>query len=269
MSRLAAPTRVLDLKVPEVGALFWATKIATTALGEAVSDYLARAVDPVLAVGCTFVVFAAVLVAQLLTRRYHPWLYWLAVTMVAIFGTMAADVLHVALGVPYVVTTVGFAVALAAVLVMWRRTIGTLSIHTVRTTPRELFYWATVSATFALGTAAGDLTSIVFHLGYLGAGVAFAFVICIPWFGYRRLRWNEVGSFWFAYVVTRPLGATFADWLGAPKGVAGALGLGHGPVAIVLLAIVAILVAVTQPRHLRPAGVVGGAIAGPSPDAAA
>lgn len=254
MSRVAQPARLLAVKVPEVTALFWATKIVTTALGEAVSDYLAAAFDPALAVAATFVVFGVVLVIQLLARRYHPWLYWSAVTMVAIFGTMAADVLHVGLGVPYAVTTVGFAVILAAVLLAWRLAMGTLSIHTVRTRPRELFYWATVSATFALGTAAGDLTATVLHLGYLGAGLAFAVVICVPWAGYRLFHWNEVGSFWFAYVVTRPLGASFADWLGAPRGMAGALGLGHGPVALGLLVIVAVLVAVAQLQHSRAIG---------------
>lgn len=253
MSRAVPSVRQFAVKVPEVTVLFWATKIVTTALGEAVSDYLAATFNPVLAVGATFVVFAVVIVAQLVARRYIPWLYWLAVTMVAIFGTMAADVLHVALGVPYAVTSVGFAVILAAVLVAWRLTMGTLSIHTVRRGPRELFYWATVCATFALGTAAGDLVATVFRLGYLGAGVAFAIIICIPWAGYRLLHWNAIGTFWFAYVVTRPLGASFADWFGAPRGMDGALGLGHGPVGLALVVVVAVLVAVAQVRHVRHA----------------
>lgn len=254
MPSVVRPARLLAVKVPEVTVLFWATKIVTTALGEAVSDYLAATFNPVLAVAATFVVFIVVLAAQLAARRYHPWLYWSAVTMVAIFGTMAADVLHVGFGVPYAVTTTGFALILAAVLIAWRLTMGTLSIHTVRTRPREFFYWATVCATFALGTAAGDLTATVFHLGYLGAGLAFAVIICIPWAGYRLLHWGEVASFWFAYVVTRPLGASFADWLGAPRGMAGALGFGHGPVGLALLVVVAVLVAVTQARHSRELG---------------
>jgi uncharacterized membrane-anchored protein len=231
----------MTIKVPEITALFWAIKLTTTALGEAASDYLVRVMDPVIAVGATFLVFAAVLVAQLLARRYHPWLYWLAVTMVAVFGTMAADVLHVALGVSYLESSIGFAVILAAVLIAWHRAQRTLNIHSIDTTPRELFYWATVSAAFALGTAAGDLFATEFHLGYPGSAAVFAAVILIPWGGFRLARWNAVGSFWFAYIVTRPLGASFADWLGADRSASG-LGVGHGPVSLILLAIVVVLV---------------------------
>jgi len=232
----------MAIKVPEVTALFWVTKLLTTAFGESASDYLVRVVDPVVAVGATFAVFALAIIGQLLARRFRPWLYWLAVTMVAVFGTMAADVLHVALGVPYAVSTAGFAVALAVVLACWRVSQGTLDMHSIRTVPRELFYWATVSATFALGTAAGDLLATELHLGYLGAAVVFAVVILIPLVGYRTGRWNAIGCFWFAYIVTRPLGASLADWFGADR-LAGGLGLGHGVVALALLAGVAVAVA--------------------------
>ncbi|MFC4244442.1 hypothetical protein ACFOYW_13780 [Gryllotalpicola reticulitermitis] len=238
----------MAIKVPEITALFWVTKLLTTALGEAASDWLVTAINPVVAVALTFVVFAAAIIAQLLARRYHPWLYWLAVTMVAVFGTMAADVLHVALGVPYYASTVGFAVILAIVLVWWRAAQHTLDIHSITTTPRELFYWATVSATFALGTAAGDMFATYFHLGYLGSAILFFVVILVPWAGFRFLHWNEVGSFWFAYILTRPLGASFADWFGMPRSNAG-LGFGHGPVALVLFVAVAVLVAVIQARY--------------------
>jgi uncharacterized membrane-anchored protein len=245
--------RRLTIKVPAITALFWAIKLLSTALGEAASDYLVRVIDPVIAVAATFLVFAAVLVAQLVARRYRPWLYWLAVTMVAVFGTMAADVLHVALGVPYLTSSIGFAVILAAVLLVWHRAQGTLDIHSIDTTPRELFYWAAVSAAFALGTAAGDLFATQFHLGYLGSAAVFAAVILIPWGGFRLAGWNAVGSFWFAYIVTRPLGASFADWLGADRSVSG-LGLGHGPVSLVLLAAVVVLVGVAQARRPRRGG---------------
>ena len=240
----------MAIKVPEVTALFWVTKLITTALGEAASDYLVQVINPVVAVVATFLVFAAAVVAQLLARRYHPWLYWLAVTMVAVFGTMAADVLHVALGVPYLASATGFAVILAIVLVLWHRSQRTLDIHSITTTPRELFYWATVSATFALGTAAGDLFATAFHLGYLGSAGVFAVIILIPWAGFRFGHWNPIGSFWFAYILTRPLGASFADWFGMPRTVGG-LGVGHGPVSLVLLVIVVILVAITQRRHVH------------------
>ncbi|GAA4168186.1 hypothetical protein [Gryllotalpicola koreensis] len=245
----------MAIKVPEVTALFWVTKLFTTALGESASDFLVRIIDPVLAVGATFLVFALAIAAQLVSRRYHAWLYWLAVTMVAVFGTMAADVLHVALGVPYAVSTVGFAVILAIVLIAWQRTERTLDIHSISTTRRELFYWATVSATFALGTAAGDLFATVFHLGYLGAAGVFAVVILVPWVGFRFARWNAVGCFWFAYILTRPLGASVADWLGVDRSLGG-VGIGHGRVSLMLLTVVVFLVAaaqVRQPRRAAPA----------------
>lgn len=240
----------MAIKVPEITALFWVTKLLTTALGESASDFLVRVVDPVLAVGATFVVFVLAIAGQLIARRYRPWLYWLAVTMVAVFGTMAADVLHVALGVPYAVSAAGFAIALAAVLIGWRLSQGTLDIHSISTVPRELFYWATVSATFALGTAAGDLLATEAHLGYLGAAVVFAVVILIPLVGYRTGRWNAIACFWFAYIVTRPLGASLADWFGADR-AAGGLGIGHGTVALVLLAGVAVAVAAAYAGRRR------------------
>jgi uncharacterized membrane-anchored protein len=251
----------MAIKVPEVTALFWVTKLLTTAFGEAASDYLVRVVDPVIAVAATFLVFAAAIVIQLLARRYRPWLYWLTVTMVAVFGTMAADVLHVALGVPYLVSSIGFAAALAVVLVAWQRSQRTLDIHSITTTPRELFYWATVSATFALGTAAGDLFATEFHLGYLGSAGVFALLILVPWGGFRFAGWNAVGSFWFAYILTRPLGASFADWFGMDRSVGG-LGIGHGPVSLVLLALVVAFVAVAQLQ--RPVSAPAGGAAAPS-----
>jgi len=240
----------MAIKVPEITALFWLTKLLTTALGESASDFLVKAIDPVTAVTATFVVFAAAMAAQLLARRYRPWLYWCAVTMVAVFGTMAADVLHVALGVPYAASSLGFTVILAIVLIAWRRSQGCIDVHTVSTTPRELFYWSTVSATFALGTAAGDLLAHGLGLGYAGSIAVFAAVIAVPWAGWRFARWGAVASFWFAYIVTRPLGASIADWLGAERALGG-IGLGHGRVSVVLLALVVVLVAVTQGRHVR------------------
>ncbi|AYG05044.1 hypothetical protein [Gryllotalpicola protaetiae] len=245
----------MAIKVPEITALFWVTKLLTTALGEAASDYLVRVIDPVIAVGATFLVFAVAIVAQLLARRYRPWLYWATVTMVAVFGTMAADVLHVALGVPYLASSVGFAVILAIVLVAWQRTECTLDMHSIHTTRRELFYWATVSATFALGTAAGDLFATVFHLGYAGATAVFALAILVPLAGFRFWHWGAVGSFWFAYILTRPLGASVADWFGMERTLGG-LGIGHGPVALVLVGLTAGAVGLAQARDgamTRPA----------------
>ena len=214
------------LRVPEITAYFWAIKALSTAMGESTSDYLVHAMNPELAVGLGFLGFVAALALQFRARRYIAWTYWLAVVGVGVFGTMAADVLHVGFGVPYIASSLLYAIALAAVFVGWYRTEKTLSIHSVDTPRRELFYWAAVVATFAMGTALGDLTATTFGLGYLASGLLFAAVIAIPAFGYWRLRWNAIFCFWFAYVATRPLGASFADWMGKPKS-AGGLGPGR------------------------------------------
>jgi uncharacterized membrane-anchored protein len=229
------------LRVPEITAYFWIIKGLSTAMGESTSDFLVHVMNPVLAVGIGFVGFVAALALQLSIRRYLAWTYWLAVVMVGVFGTMAADVLHVGFGVPYIASSILYAVVLAAVFVTWQRTERTLSIHTVDTLRRELFYWAAVVATFAMGTALGDLTATTLGLGYDFSIVLFAVIILIPAIGFRWLGWNAIGSFWFAYVVTRPLGASVADWLGKPVSVGG-LGWGDGRVALSFTVLIAILV---------------------------
>ncbi len=230
------------LRVPEITVYFWLIKALSTAMGESTSDYLVHAMAPVAAVGLGFIAFLVALPLQLWVRRYIAWTYWLAVVMVGVFGTMAADVLHVGFGVPYAVSSVFYGLVLVAVFVSWHRTEQTLSIHSVNTSRRELFYWAAVVATFAMGTAVGDLTAVTVGLGYFASGLLFAAVIAIPAVGYWRLGWNSIFCFWFAYVVTRPFGASFADWLGKSKHVGG-LGLGDGTVALALGAAIFCLVA--------------------------
>jgi len=238
LGAVPAGLRAAPSKVPAVTAWFWAIKVLTTGMGEATSDFLVHTINPVIAVGFGFAGLLAALLLQFLVRHYVTWIYWLAVTMVAVFGTMEADVLHVALGVPYAVSVAGFAVALAVIFLLWHASEKTLSIHSIRTRRRECFYWATVMATFALGTAAGDLTAYSLGLGYLASGVMFAVVIAIPAAGYWLLRRGPVLCFWSAYIVTRPLGASFADWLGIPHSLGG-LGLGRGRVALTLTLIIA------------------------------
>ncbi|HYS41773.1 MAG TPA: hypothetical protein VEO01_39660 [Pseudonocardiaceae bacterium] len=232
------PSRAALLRVPEITASFWIIKALSTALGESTSDYLVHVLSPVVAVGLGFVGFVVSLIVQFSMRRYVAWAYWFAVAMVGVFGTMAADVLHVGFGVPYIASTVLYAIVLAAVFVTWRRTEGTLSIHSIDTVRREAFYWAAVVATFALGTAAGDMTAVTLHLGYTLSIVLFAVAILVPCAGYRWLRWNSILAFWFAYVLTRPLGASVADWLGKPTDLGG-LGVGGGPVSLVLALLIA------------------------------
>lgn len=235
-------TRPGALRVPQVTAVFWLIKAFSTAMGESTSDYLVHAVAPAAAVLIGFVLFAGALVLQLHKGRYVAWTYWLTVVMVGIFGTMAADVLHVGLGVPYGVSTVFYAVVLAAVFVTWQRVEGTLSIHSIDTARRELFYWAAVVATFAMGTALGDLCAYTLKLGYPSSAVLFALLIVLPAAGFAVLRRHAVLFFWSAYVITRPLGASVADWLGKPHAVSGE-GLGAGPVALGFGLAIATLVA--------------------------
>ena len=235
-------TRTGALRVPEITAYFWVIKGLSTAMGEATSDYLVHAMHPIPAVGLGFVGFCAALALQMTRHRYIAWSYWLAVVGVGVFGTMAADVLHVGFHVPYVASSALYAIVLAAVFVTWYRTERTLSIHTIDTARREIFYWAAVAATFAMGTAVGDLTATTVHLGYGTSMAVFAALILVPAIGYRWLGWNSVFSFWFAYVVTRPLGASFADWVGKPTNVSG-LGFGDGRVALILALVIAGLVA--------------------------
>jgi uncharacterized membrane-anchored protein len=225
-------------KVPQrITAFFWITKVLTTAQGEATSDYLVRRINPEIAVVLGAIGLAVALALQLRASRYRAWSYWLAVVMVAVFGTMAADVLHIGLHIPYLISTAIFLVTLTVIFAAWYASEKTLSIHSICTRRREWFYWATVLATFALGTAAGDLTAITAGLGYLGSGLMFAAIIAIPALAYWRLGLNSVAAFWSAYIVTRPLGASFADWLAVPAG-RGGLDLGRGQVSLALTIVI-------------------------------
>jgi uncharacterized membrane-anchored protein len=238
------PATAALVKVPQVTALFWVIKVLTTGMGETASDFLAHTLAPPIAVGLGLLGLVAGLALQLRASRYRAVVYWFAVVMVSVFGTMAADVLHVGLGIPYVVSTVAFAVILAAVLGYWYATERTLSIHSVTAGRRELFYWATVLTTFALGTAAGDLTATTFGWGYLLSGLIFAAAIAVPALAFRAGRMGPIAAFWTAYVITRPLGASFADWMGVSH-ARGGLAWGTGPVtvawAVVIIALVAYL----------------------------
>lgn len=234
-------------KVPEVTALFWIIKVLTTGMGETTSDFMIHRVGvkntaALAGVGLLAgIALAVALALQFRARRYIPWTYWLAVVMVSVFGTMAADGVHVGLGIPYVVSTVFFALALGAIFALWHASERTLSIHSIISRRREAFYWAVVVTTFALGTAAGDMTAITLHLGYLASGLLFAGLIAVPGVAFRWLGLNEVFAFWFAYVVTRPLGASFADWV-AVSPSRGGLGFGYGAVSLVLAIVIVALV---------------------------
>jgi uncharacterized membrane-anchored protein len=240
------------VRVPDPTVVFWLTKAASTALGEAVSDFSIRSMPPVLAVVAGFVLFVGALAWQLRQRRYVPQTYWLAVAMVGVFGTMAADVVHVVVGLPYVASATLYSLVLTAVFLLWWRLEHDLSVHAVTTTRRELFYWAAVVTTFALGTALGDFTAVAVGLGYLPSIGLFAVLILVPVLGFRFLRWNAVFAFWCAYVLTRPLGASVADWLGKPVGEGG-VGVGSGWVSLVFaLTMVALVLQMTRLGSARP-----------------
>jgi uncharacterized membrane-anchored protein len=223
-------------KVPEITVLFWITKVLTTAMGEATSDFMNAALGPAIAVPIMLVGLTVALKKQFKQPGYNAWTYWLVVVMVSVFGTSAADALHVVLGIAYPVSSTFYLIVLAVIFVAWYRSERTLSIHSIYTRRRERFYWATVLATFALGTASGDFTATSLHLGYLASGVLFASLIALPAVAYWRFGLSSIVTFWFAYIMTRPLGASFADWLDNPHNLGG-LALGTGPVALGLTAV--------------------------------
>ena len=252
----------LAAKVPEITLAFWVVKLLTTAAGEAVSDYLG--VGNVLVGAVVELALLVIgLVWQFRVRRYSAASYWFLAYAIAVFGTGASDTLHQVLGLSYGVTTVLWALVLAGVFTAWYRSQRTLSIHGIVTRRREMFYWATVFATFALGTSAGDFTATTLGLGYLSSIVLFAVAIAIPAVAWG-LGLNSVVAFWWAYVLTRPLGASVADYLSKDHALSGA-GFGDGPTALAATLVVAAAVAVlvvTRPGIQQPARSAG--TAGPA-----
>ena len=220
-------------KVPEVIFLFWVVKIMTTAGGEAASDYF-KTWGNIKGGGAEIGLFGAALLIQFSTRRYRAFAYWFLAYAIAIIGCGVSDFLHLDVGIPYAGTTLLWAVILAAIFLLWQHREKTLSIHSITTQQRELFYWSTVFATFALGTALGDFTATSLNLGYLGSGILFGVIILIPALAWWRFNLNAIAAFWMSYVVTRPLGASFADYISKPPSISG-IGFGDGPTALVFL----------------------------------
>jgi len=250
-------------KVPEVIFLFWVVKILTTAGGEATSDYL-KTYGNLGGGGTEVLLIVAGLVLQFATRRYRAFAYWFLAYAIATTGTGVSDFLHLDVHIPYAGTTALWAIVLAAVFWTWQRSEGTLSIHSIFTQRREAFYWATVFATFALGTALGDFTATSLGMGYLASGIFFFVLILLPALAWSRFGLDSITAFWMAYVVTRPLGASFADYISKPSHMTG-LGFGDGQTAVVFaLAVFAFVayLAIAKP-DIQPA-VAGLADAGPS-----
>ncbi|HEX4110020.1 MAG TPA: hypothetical protein VHX88_17930 [Solirubrobacteraceae bacterium] len=262
MPRRAPILPPLAAKVPEITLMFWVLKLLTTGMGECMSDFLGNISVPLAGLIGIGGMWLALRV-QLRQREYRAPYYWFAVMMVAVFGTMMADGLHDGTSLPYSVTTVLYGLIVGGIFAAWYRSEGTLSIHSIDTRRRELFYWGAVLATFALGTAAGDLVATPLNLGFLGAAGVFAGLISIPALLWWRRAVNPIAGFWIAYILTRPLGASFADWFSKPHSITG-LGLGDGPVSGIALAVFTALVAyvtltrrgVQEPVALHPSRLV-------------
>lgn len=251
-------TRHILNKVPEVTLYFWIIKILCTTVGETVADFFSDN----LGLGLTgtsivaAVVLAVVLYFQFKENQYIPGIYWLAVVLISIVGTLITDNLVDNLGVALEVTTAVFAVALAITFTVWYQQEGTLSIHSISTRRREAFYWLAILFTFALGTAAGDLIAERLAVGYWKSALIFGGAIALITVAHLKFKLNSVLAFWAAYILTRPLGASIGDYLSQSKNDGG-LGLGTTVTsAIFLLAILVLVVylSVTK-RDLEPATV--------------
>lgn len=248
-----ANARKMLNKVPEVTLYFWIIKILATTVGETAADYL----NGTLGFGLTkttYVMSAVLVIAlvfQFRLRRYLPPVYWLAVVLISIVGTLITDNLTDNFGVALTTTTIAFAIALAVTFAAWYASEKTLSIHTIFTTRREAFYWLAVLFTFALGTAAGDLTAEKLDVGYWKSALIFGGLIGIVYVAHVKFRLNAILAFWIAYILTRPLGASIGDELSQPR-ADGGLGLGTTVTsAIFLLTILAVVVFLTVTRRDR------------------
>jgi uncharacterized membrane-anchored protein len=252
--------RYLLNKVPEVTVWFWIIKVLATTVGETFADFLSGLG---LGLGGTTVVMTAVFLGalggQFRARRYVPALYWLTVVLISVVGTLVTDNLTDALGVPLLLSTVVFAAALAATFAVWYAREGTLSIHSIVTGRREAFYWLAILFTFALGTAVGDLVDEQYGLGYWATALLVALLIAAVAVSHLVFRADAVLTFWIAYVLTRPLGASVGDGLSQDH-ADGGLGLGTTVTSWVFLAVIlAVVTYLAVTKRDQPAPVTADA----------
>lgn len=230
-------------RVPDVTVDFWLIKIMAVTMGETAADYLAVKLGLGLAV--TSLIMTGLLIValalQFTQKRYVPWAYWLAVVLISIVGTLVTDNLVDNFGVRLETTTIIFSVALALTFIAWYASERTLSIHTIFTTRREIFYWLAILFTFSLGTAAGDLVAERFDLGYLTTGLIFGGVIAAIALAWFFLGLNSILAFWLAYVLTRPFGASFGDLLSQPV-EHGGMGFGTTATSLTFLGCIVVIV---------------------------
>jgi uncharacterized membrane-anchored protein len=247
-----SPQRAVG-KLPKVTAQFWIVTVLAGGLGEVAWDYFALAYDPVVVVNTVFVALVATLVFQLAVRRHVPWIYWTAVVAVSVAGTMIADLLHILLGVANLESATILLGAFAVIIAFWYATGRNVSVRGVHIRRQEFFFWLTALATFAFGTAVGDLVAEAGNLGMPGAGVVFAVLLVAVAVAGRKFGLNAVLVFWAAYVLARPLGASFTVWLGMPPDFGG-LGLGLGPVGLALAVVIIALVGYRAVMNKKAAG---------------
>lgn len=254
-------TRTMLSKVPEVTVIFWLVKVMGTTVGETAADFLSRDLNLGMptTTAAMLVLLLIAFVFQLRAREYSPWKYWLTVILVSIVGTLITDNMTDGLEIPLWISTALFAGLLIFTFAVWFAVEKTLSIHSIFTTRRELFYWAVILFTFALGTAGGDWLSEQINLGYGFSALIFAGAIAVVALGFFGLRLDPVWSFWIAYILTRPLGASCGDLLiqpvdGTGLGIGSTGGLGLGLVSVnvgFLLAIVAFVVGMSVQKLRR------------------
>lgn len=233
-------------KVPAVALSFWVIKIMCTTVGETGADFLAfnAGLGAHLTMALMGALLALALLVQLRTQHYTPWIYWLTVVLVSVVGTQITDFLTDTLGISLTLSTPILAVALAAAFILWYRVEKSLSIHDIFTRRRELFYWAAILCTFALGTAAGDLASETLGLGYAWGAVAYGALIAITYAAWR-MGGNAILTFWIGYILTRPFGAALGDLLTQTK-AAGGLGMGTAWTSALFLSVIVLLVGLAQ-----------------------
>jgi uncharacterized membrane-anchored protein len=242
--------RQLLNKVPEVTIFFWLIKVLCTTVGETAADFLNDKMNFGLT-NTTYVMGSLLFITlffQFRAKKYIPAIYWLAVVLISVLGTLITDNLTDHFGISLVTTTIVFSIALAVTFVIWYARERTLSVHTINTIRREAFYWLAILFTFALGTAAGDLIAEKLNLGYLVSALLFGALIALVAVAHFRFKLNAVLTFWIAYILTRPLGASLGDYLSQPRHEGG-LGLGTiGTSALFLVTILSFVIYLTSTR---------------------
>lgn len=239
------------IKVPEVTIFFWIIKIMATTVGETAADFLNFNLNLGLTL-TTFLMSGVLIIAlffQFRSRKYVPGIYWFAVVLISIIGTLITDNLVDNYGVALETTTIIFTLALLATFAAWYVSEKTLSIHSIYTTKREAFYWSAILFTFSLGTAAGDLIAEGLDLGYLKSALMFAALIGIVTIAYYRFKLNAVSAFWIAYILTRPLGASLGDFLSQPLDAGGLALSTMGTSAVFLVTILGLVIYLTKTRR--------------------